>query len=207
MNWAETDFMTHATRSPLCFIWDKPRSGCAAARAGAPRKRAPPCPPVSSTTAPLIAPLESINGRNQCIDLKADLLKSRNDRIKGFEDARCFQPGIDQMTRAAKVNQPSIRVTNNQKGRQKASIEKRFSLGKSCFHGFIVTFHVKRRNKNQNTQQASDPWTRARHGQPSCPHPGGVDSPNGFDGSPPLPDTDAPPVDSKLTTVGLALPG
>jgi hypothetical protein len=43
----------------------------------------------------------------------------------------------------------------------------------------------------------------ARPGQPSCPHRRGVDSPSGFDGCPPLPDTDAPPVDSKLTTVGL----
>jgi hypothetical protein len=30
-----------------------------------------------------------------------------------------------------------------------------------------------------------------------------VDSPYGFDGLPPLPEADAPPVDSKLPTVGL----
>ena len=154
--------MLSSYRCATCCLWDKPRSGCAAALAVPPRKRAPPPPR-------RLAPGQCSEGTSQSrkgerVNLKPDLLKSRDHSVKGFEDSKAFSPGIDKLTKAAQVNQPSIRMANNQERGQKASFEERFGLSKSGFHVFIITFHVKHHNKNQNAQQAADPWTSARHG-------------------------------------------
>ena len=105
-------------------------------RAGsAPRKRAPPPPR-------RLAPGQCPEGTSQSrkgerVNLKPDLLKSRDHSVKGFEDSKAFSPGIDKLTKAAQVNQPSIRDGEQSGKRTKSELRRTIWLEQewfSCFH-------------------------------------------------------------------------